>query len=458
MLFSHSHRKVHLISLIFLLCLTSIIVGKALSLSNNVINFILLGGLIAAYLGGIFLVNSKIVLSVYLLTIVNLDYFRLLEEPFNITIDILFTTTIIMLTLIHFTRSRIRWRQTPIQRAFLLYLAVTLICVFLSVDLLISIKRYIRYISYFLLISLILDLGRDKAAIDNLTKCVIYSAVAPCLIGYYAIITQTPSLLGENLQYLYGIEMLRIKSTLSHANTFGLYLGIVIPLTIGLMLRRESGRGFQSNFSLGLLLALVLPMLYLTYSRIGWIVTAMGVFLTLVFQKRWRLLTIFPWALGFIIWRIPGFITRWSDIIDTKQADSLDWRRGLYAFSLRKFIEKPIFGSGPGTFLNYVSYGTGYTQHHLWIGSLVEVGVVGTIALFILLIVVLVHIVKYTRKIPTALNHSTLAILSTFMLATTASDPFCLPSAIIYLWVLIGLVMAEYQLNTQKTLNKKAYT
>ena len=446
MFISLGTRKSHFIPLAIFLSLFSIGVGKALSLGSPWINLGLLGGLVAAYLAGIFFIDRKFILALYLLTVVNLDYLRLLDEPFNVTVDILFTLTLVLLTMPLFLTGKLSWRQTPIQKAFLLYLAATLICVFFSVDTLVSIKRWVRYASYFLLICLLVDMGRDRATVEKYTRLLIYSALIPCLIGYYGLFTQIPNLVGENLRFIYGIEMVRIKSTLSHANTFGLFLSIMILLSIGLLLRRGRRREIHGKLILTGGLLFMLPMLYFTYSRIGWIMTALALLFLLVLQRRWRLLTMFPWLFGLFIWLIPGFLIRWSDIIDPTRPDSLDWRRSLYAFSLTKFTQEPIFGSGPGTFLKYVAFGKGYSQHHLWIGSLVEVGVVGTFALAILLIVVWVQLIKYARKSPSALNFSALAIFSSLMFISFAGDPFNVPSAVIYLWALISLAAAEYRL------------
>jgi O-antigen ligase len=444
-------NKVQLIWLIILLILLSVGVGKALSLGSSRINFILFGSLIFINIGFIFITDRRFILALYLLIIANLDYFRLLQEPFNLTLDILFTLTLIILTLPLLLTGKISWRQTPIQKAFILYLAATLLCAFLSVDPLLSIKRWFRYASYYLLICLILDVAKDKAIIKNFSRIIIYSALAPCMLGYYALATRSPSLVSENLRVVYGIDMVRIQSTFSHANTFGLFLGITLTLSIGFLLRSDDfWKPAQKSFLI-FMLVMMFPLLYFTFSRIGWISTSLAIILLLVFLKKWRILTIIPWLFGLFIWRLPGFITRWSDVINPMQPDSLDWRRGLYTYSLKKFIEKPFFGSGPGTFLQYVAFGKGYNPHQLWTGSLVEVGAVGTAALFVLLLVVWLQLLKYIKQRPSILNYCSLAIFSSLLFVSIGGDPFGLPSAIIYLWVLISLVQAEYILHQTDT-------
>jgi len=458
MLLSLRTRKGIVIFSIILLILISAAVGKALSVSSPWINFALLGGLIFAYIGGIFFFHRKLILALYLLAIVNLDYLRLMNEPFNVTVDILFSLTLVLLALPLLLTRRFRWHLAPIQKAFLLYLAATLICVLFSIDPLVSFKRWMRYASYYILIGLFLDTARDKATIEKFSLVLICSAFVPCLIGYYGLLTQSPSYTSANLFPVYGIDMVRIKSTLSHANTFGLYLSIIIPLSIGFLLGREDYWKNDRKLFLSGTLLITLPLLYYTYSRIGWISTAIIIFLVLVFHKRWRLLTVTPWLLGFLIWRMPTFITRWSDVIDPMQPDSLDWRRGLYAFSLKKFTQRPVFGSGPGTFMDYVAFGKGYSPHQLWIGSLVEVGLVGTLAMAILLVIVGAQLIKYARKQPTPLNLSALAIFSGLMFVSIAGDPFNLPSIIIYLWALISLATAEFRLLPGEPPGKAALT
>ena len=427
------------------LAIAAVSAGLMISWSEQWLKLILLGGMLFIFMAAIFYRNRSIILAVYLLTIVNLDYFRLLSEPFNITIDILFSMALIALAIPLFVTGRLSWKETPIQKGFLFFLGATLICVFLSVDLLVSVKRWFRHVNYFILICLILDTARTRNTVEKFTRIIIYSAVVPCLVGYYGQLARIPSLIGENLRFIYGIDMVRIKSTLSHANTFGLYLGMIIITTIGVLLKSRKHPGISDRIMPLLLLLLTAPMLYFTYSRIGWILTGLATILLLFLQKKWRLLTVFPWLFGLFIWRTSGFVTRWSDIIDTTQPDSLEWRWSLYAYSLRKFIDKPIFGSGPGTFLEFVKFGKGYSQHHLWIGSLVEVGVVGTLAMIVLLVVVWAQLIQCARKKPTGLNLLVLSIFSAFMIVSFAGDPFDVPSVVIYLWALISLALAEYR-------------
>jgi len=443
-------RKRYTIPAVAAVGVLSVALAGTLSLGDNLVTLGLFFVFITVLIGVAFYTNRKLTLAIYLLTIVNLDYLRLLSEPFNLTVDILFSIVIMLLTVPLFLGRKISWRKSPIQKAFIFYLLITLLCVVLSVEPLISLKRWLRYVNYFVLFTLIVDVARDRATIQKFTRVIIYASIIPCVVGFYGLIARTPGLIGENLRFIYSIDMVRIKSTLSHANTFGLFLSLSIPTTIGLLLQRKGWGLAVKNHQLIMVLFLTLPMLYFTYSRIGWIITCMIIIMILLLQKRWSLLTIIPWLFGLIIWRIPGLLTRWSDIIDPSRPDSLEWRRGLYAFSLNKFLQKPLLGAGPGTFLEYVAFGKGYAQHHLWIGSLVEVGILGTAALFILLMVVLAQLIRYFRRKPTTLNTIVLSIFFVLIVISLVSDPFSVPSVVLYLWALIGLAEAEFQIQLHK--------
>jgi len=118
MFISLGTRKSHFIPLAIFLSLFSIGVGKALSLGSPWINLGLLGGLVAAYLAGIFFIDRKFILALYLLTVVNLDYLRLLDEPFNVTVDILFTLTLVLLTMPLFLTGKLSGVKRPSRKPF----------------------------------------------------------------------------------------------------------------------------------------------------------------------------------------------------------------------------------------------------------------------------------------------------------------------------------------------------
>ena len=124
--------------------------------------------------------------------------------------------------------------------------------------------------------------------------------------------------------------------------------------------------------------------------------------------------------------------------------NSLLWRLGLWDYALRIYPERPVFGSGIGTFLEYVDYLQGFNAHQTWVGLLIETGLVGTLAFLGLLLVVGRELLRAARRaVPEErpVAQGAVAVWFGLLAASLASEPFGMPSAAVYVWTLFAVAL-----------------
>ncbi len=417
------------------------------SAKSFIVGLIFLGIILIFMIAVIFLANKESVLLLYILTIVNLDFVKIpIGAPFPISADILFSVLISILGIFIMLTDRVRLNSTLVQKTYFVFLVITFSSVLFSTDFLISFKRWGRYFTYYVLMILIFNEVKNEVQLKRFLNFMLASAIVPCILGLYGIMKPASMWGGFDLGAWMGSSMYmnRIKSTLSNSNTFGLYLAIIISLTVIFFLDRYTS--VKKKKLLFLLLLLIFPSLVHTYSIGVWVATIVAVGLILLLLGKWKWIFGMAPFLGFLsIWFIPSIFERLRSFIDTPMQTSLGWRIGLYKFSFPKFLAKPILGSGQGTFPEYVSYGRGFTQHQTWMGKMVETGLIGTIAFIVLLSVVFYTLWRqvHSSSLDDSLRNLKIGVFSIFcglLVISSVTDPFDLPSAIIYFWTLVALV------------------
>jgi len=379
------------------------------------------------------------VLTIFLLVIVNLDFVKLGGS--RLTLDVVLSAALLWALLVRVLLEGRRLFTTTVERAYLLFLAVTLVSTILGVAPLLSLKRWGRDLQQLIVFSFILALplvARDRR---RLVGAVLYSSVIPCLLGLAGMIFNIPIFLGAGTPIGGGERAVRIAATLSHPVTASIYLALVATMTLSFL---WDGRWFARRW-LAALLGLQLVTLYLTYGRTGWGAFVVAAVVLVCLRGRARLLWIGAPIVALGVWRLlPTFVGRWSAAFEVSHENSFLWRIGLWVFALRRFPERPVFGSGPGTFLEYISYQTGFASHQTWVGVLIETGIVGAIAFVILLVATGRGLARWRRAfLPEhdPLREGMLAILIGFLAASIGSYLFALPSAMIYFWALLGLAL-----------------
>jgi O-antigen ligase len=393
-------------------------------------------------LGRRLLTNPAPVLALFLVVAVNLDYVKL--GALRVTLDVVVSAMLLWALVVRCAlegRSLLRDRLAVAYAAFL---GLALISLVLSVDVIESVRQWVRDLEYLVLFALIAGLPLTQRERRWLLGAIVFSSLLPCLIGFFGLAAGIPSLLGSPAPLGGGVTVSRISATLSHPGTFSLYLAIVGTATLSLLL---DGRIFRRR-TLAPVFAIQMAALFMTYARSGWLAFLVGAAALLWLRGHRKLVLIGgPLLLAAFLITVPGFRGRVVTLGSTSDGtNSMIWRLGLWRYALQIFPQRPVFGSGPGTFLEHVAYQTGYGPHQLWIGQLIETGIVGTLGYLVMLVVLGRRL--HARRRVTARREdpnldAALACYVGLMASTFASNPFGLPSVAVYFWAMVGLALAD---------------
>jgi O-antigen ligase len=377
----------------------------------------------------------------FLLVIVNLDHFKISEA---LSLDVAVSSAALLLLLL---RAAVVVPRTvsacpAVERWLIVFLAAAGISVLVSTFPTQSIKRYGRELEYLAIVFLLLRHPLTRTEIRWLLGATLVASIVPCVLGLAGYAMRIESLLGQglHLENLYGSEP-RVRSTLSHPVVFSIYLSVVLTFTLGLWM---AGKVLPRGLT-GPIAALQMVTLYVTYGRTGWIGFAAGFAALLWLQGRKKLLLLGAPVLPVLAWRVvPNFQERWETVLSATGENSLLWRLGLWDYALRIYPERPVFGSGIGTFLEYVDYLQGFNAHQTWVGLLIETGLVGTLAFLGLLLVVGRELLRAARRaVPEErpVAQGAVAVWFGLLAASLASEPFGMPSAAVYVWTLFAVAL-----------------
>jgi len=436
--------------------LASGVVGVLLTLqTGSVVPLLLPVGLVGVAVIGPRLFSDPVsVISLLLVFIVNCDYFHVVGK---ISLDVLISSLLLWAILI---RNSLDTRkilfQSTAEKLFIAYLVVTFISLLLSVSPLASIKRWGRDFEFLILFSFLLSVPLTTTHFRRLTMATMLSAILPCIIGLLGLWLGIESLLGRNTPISDTVSVPRISSTLPHAVIFALYLGVTSVITLSFLI---DGRFFKRRWLLPLFILQVV-VLYMTYGRTGWGGFVFGVAALLWLRgRRWVLLIGAPLALIAFSIMLPSFIGRWAVALeDDADANSLIFRIQLWQSALELFPNRPIFGSGPGTFVQYVAFRGGYAPHQTWIGVLVETGIAGMIT-FVALLAGLFRTMwrRYKLSPPGSdpLLEGVFAVWIGLLGASLTQHTFALPSYGVYVWVLTAIALRDDSIFKPRLINGK---
>ncbi|MFA4834036.1 MAG: O-antigen ligase family protein [Patescibacteria group bacterium] len=141
----------------------------------------------------------------------------------------------------------------------------------------------------------------------------------------------------------------RIAGPFVHPNLFGLYLFVILGLTLSYLLAKRN-KSLKNNFFLFLFAAAIIVILILTYSRVSW--ACLALFL-LIFAVLARYLLIFLAVLAplafFILAIFESVRSRVAETFASSFFNSWIARKNIWQVSWEEIIKKPVFGHGVGT-------------------------------------------------------------------------------------------------------------
>ena len=407
---------------------------------NPLVFFVPAAALCLPVFGLRILTNPVPVLSVFVLLGVNFDIVRF--GAVEVSLHVILSALLMWALIVRIGLERRVPFRSPVERAFLVFLLVTLVSVALSVSPARSLKNWFRDLEYLVLFAFLMGLVLTPPARKALAAAVVFSSVIPCLSGIAGLVFDVPALYGLESPIAGGEVVRRVSGTLAHPVSLSIYLAVTTAVTLSLLM---DGRWIRRTYLLAVL-SLQLVVLYLTYGRTGWIVLLVSVvvLLHLSGHRRWLLLGL-PAFLAAVAVLIPTFVARWQSAWMTEGENSFLWRIGLWAHSLTLIPNRPLFGSGPDTFTSYVAYETGKASHQTWIGLAIETGLVGLaafVAVTITVIVVLRRLMRSKAWRTDAVARATVAVFFGLLAGSLAENPFEVPVIATLIWILLGITLS----------------
>lgn len=373
--------------------------------------------------------------------------------------DIVLTSLLIVGTMIRLLQTKRPLARLPISAPYLVFLAVPLITLLWSPVPFQSLKGTFRFVGYYALMWLIVDVVTTRKQVLRMLAAVALSPAVPILVGAYQLATGG----GQLIQA--GEEYSRVYALAGGPFTLAFYLVLIIPLLVVFFLEapRQPSDGvpwiLRKRWLLGLLLAGTVVTLILTFIRGSWFAIAAALLLLGAVRFR-RLLVALPiLVLGLVLVYGPAQ----SRLLETLDPNStLFGRLRLWRFAWEWILSSPLVGVGMKAFeFYYILLAAPYTAqgldrreqflvgnrpHNELIGFLLDVGVVGTVALIVVLVILIRTALRvYRRCADTTLSLVGLAFLisSAGMLVGAVGDNvFSQPTVAVYYWMLAGIVMA----------------
>lgn len=384
------------------------------------------------------LTNPVPILSVFLVLIINLDFFKIGDT--GLSVDILMSSVLLYALIVRAGLGGWFSFRSGVERAYLLYLSVTMISVIVSVNVAASVKNWGRDLEYLILFAFLYTLPMTLREKKMLVGACIYSSVIPCVIGVVAKFLNIEPFYGQTTPVGEEVELkvARITSTLSHPVVFSFFLSFIALITLSMIV---NGRWFRRSHMIPLFI-LQIVTLYWTFGRTGWGELVVGTIVLFMWYGYRRAVFLFiPIVMGGLLKLLPTLTGRITQVLGS-QDNSMLWRFGLWVYALSLFPKRPIFGSGPDTFLHYVNYREGFHAHHTWIALLIETGAVGVCAFAALMITVGVSLRRMRNQTPyDPLVVGLSAAWAGMIVASFVGDPFNNPADALYLWALLPLAL-----------------
>jgi O-antigen ligase len=392
------------------------------------------------------LTNPVPIVSIFLVLIINLDFFKIGDSA--LTLDILLSSVLLYALLVRSGLGGWFAFRSGVERVYLLYLAVTLVSVILSVHVPSSVKNWGRDLEYLILFAFLYTLPMTVKDRKMIVGACILSSVIPCLLGILGKFLNISAFYGATTPVGGGETVARITSTVSHPVVFSFYLAFISVFTLSMIVE---GRMFRRFYMVPVFLLQVIT-LYWTFGRTGWAELVVSIILLFMWFGHRRAVFLFiPIAMGGLVKLLPALQGRIVQALGSSD-NSLLWRFGLWAYSLSIFPKRPIFGSGQDTFLEYVNYLEGFHAHQTWIGLLVEIGAVGLAAFAALMITVGVALHRRRKELPgdpVILGVS--AAWAGMIVGSFVGDTFNNPASALYLWALLPLALRKTEAETGDT-------
>ena len=233
----------------------------------------------------------------------------------------------------------------------------------------------------------------------------------------------------------------RAAGTSTHPIEFGVMLAMVLPLALHFALN-DQRRGRAARWWPVVAIAAALPITMSRSAIIGLAIVLIVLLPTWPVRRRWLTLAAVVGGFGAVYVAVPGMLGTMTRLFTgIAQDDSAKSRTDSYDLAWSFISQNPLIGRGVSTFLP--SYRILDNQY---LGSLIETGIVGTLALLGLLVTGMVMARRMSKHLPQqrdrSLARSLLACIAAATVACATFDAFGFPQVAGILFFALGCVAA----------------
>ena len=343
-----------------------------------------------------FRINQEMILKLFVIIALNLWIIKLLYiEEFN-------------------------WCKNKINWPIYLYIIIISLSLAISNARVVNLRDYIIFISYIIIYFLIINNVDNKKELNSFIKIFF---VISFLISIYALI-----------QYygfdLYFNDLERITSTIGQKNWISNYLSMIFPIIFSYFLLEKIQKNKIIYF---FLLSIIYTTLMICQSRGIWISIGLTVTIAIyiifkfklfeVFHKnkKWLVLLLVTFLIITIIYSTDNPLNKSAITVSQRALSTFDendpsinTRFLIWNTTLKMIKDRPIFGSGIGTFkMNYLNYQAEFLQsnpyyikysgkakeaHNEYLQMGAELGIIGLGIFLSILFIFFLMVVKYFNK------------------------------------------------------------
>lgn len=270
----------------------------------------------------------------------------------------------------------------------LLFIAAAGLAAVFSVMRVESLKTLPLYAAYFMIFYCASVLFCDSKTVKIVLSLLIISTLMLSLLGIYQyFFVKAPTAEAWVDVKQFPELATRVYATLENPNVLGEYLGLSIPLVLGLFWAADK---FRHKMLLAVILGVLTLCLILTFSRGAWVGLAVSVFAFALFKEPRLLVLILVFTLMAPIFLpyLPSVVTNRIDSIGSLEDSSNAYRVTIWIAALRMIKDYWLNGVGLGlvafsrVYRDYMIAGASAIHaHNLYLEVGLEMGIVGLFAL-----------------------------------------------------------------------------
>jgi putative inorganic carbon (hco3(-)) transporter len=298
-----------------------------------------------------------------------------------------------------------------------------------------------------LLAFVIIESIKTRKDSENILKSLYLSTLVVSLIGIFYLIS-------GNLTYDF-----RLKAFYLSPNYLAMFLSPAVFIGIYLFQFQSAKfkvQNYSSKFKINLWLSflifsllIIILNLYLTYSYAAWISIILALAITLLIQKKWKIILMIA-TIFLAIFATQISNTKLNKL--TAPRSSLESRIMIWHSASKILKDNPFFGIGPGNFQNkyleYQKYFPPYLEwavpqpHNLYIAFWLESGILGLSGFLLIIFVWLKNIIPQIKnqKNSHALLAATLFSIMIYILIHGLFDtPYWKNDLSVIFWIIFSL-------------------